>query len=97
MLVNDKGDSESANDVMCDACLLSTKTSKGVSQYGTMQANWSAGAKHEGERYELRLCEKCFFVALLALRQQRRVEHLFSEDAALMNSDESFGRVRPED
>lgn len=69
---------ESVIDVRCDICGLSTQTPCGL-QYGTLQANWGPGAKHDGERYEVHLCESCFFGTLAYVKQERRTQHLFDE------------------
>ena len=43
-------------------------------------AHWGYGSKHDGERYELQLCEKCFFYALATLRKERADEFMFDEN-----------------
>ena len=43
-------------------------------------AHWGYGSKHDGERYELQLCEKCFFYALATLRKGRADEFVFDEN-----------------
>ena len=57
--------------------------------YATNQRNWSLelypahwgyGSKHDGERYELQLCEKCFFYALATLKKERVDEFMFDEN-----------------
>ena len=45
---------EVVTDVVCDVCNQSTKL-----EFGTLSAHWGYGSKHDGERYELQLCEKC--------------------------------------
>ena len=50
---------EVVTDVLCDVCNQLTQL-----EFGTLSANWGCGSKHDGERYELQLCEKCFFYAL---------------------------------
>jgi len=39
------------------------------------------GTKHDGERYEIHLCEDCFFRTLATLKEERRVQSMFSADA----------------
>ena len=57
--------------------------------YVANQLNWSLelyrliggyGSKHDGERYELQLCEKCFFYALMTLKKERVDEFMFDEN-----------------
>lgn len=48
---------EAVTDVVCDICLRSTRVTGGGLQYATLQAHWGYGAKHDGEGYELHLCE----------------------------------------
>ena len=38
------------------------------------------GSKHNEERYELHLCEKCFFYTLATLKSERYVEHVLDEN-----------------
>ena len=38
------------------------------------------GSKHNEERYELHLCEKCFFYTLATLEIERLVEHVLDEN-----------------
>ena len=43
-------------------------------------AHWGYGSKHDGERYELQLCEKCFFYTLATLKKERVDEFMFDEN-----------------
>ncbi|ENV35633.1 hypothetical protein [Acinetobacter gerneri] len=52
-------------DVLCNVCNQSTKL-----EFGNLSAHWGYGSKHSGEKYELQLCEKCFFYALATWRIQ---------------------------
>ncbi|GJN55056.1 MULTISPECIES: hypothetical protein [Pseudomonas] len=81
---------KSVSDVLCDACGNSTRVEGYGLQFGTLRANWSYGAAHDGERYEIRLCEPCFFRTLFGLRRDRMVNLMFSDvDEDLSD----FGRV----
>ena len=62
-------------DVLCDVCNQSAKL-----EFATLSAHWGYGSKHNGERYELQLCEKCFFYALETLKKQRRDRLMFDEN-----------------
>jgi hypothetical protein len=78
--MNKTGRVEAVTDVVCDVCRCSTRLDTGGLQFGTLQAHWTSGTDHDGERYELRLCENCFFQTLAYLKQERRTQNLFSED-----------------
>lgn len=52
-------------------------------------AYWGDGASHKGARYEVHLCEGCFFGALAHLRQERRIETMFDDTAQA--ADVEFG------
>ena len=76
---------EVMTDVVCDVCNQSTKL-----EFATLSAHWGHGSTHDGERYELQLCEKCFFYALVTLKKERVDEFMFDEkfDPSTL---ESFG------
>ena len=76
---------EVMTDVVCDVCNQSTKL-----QFATLSAHWGYSSTHDGERYELQLCEKCFFYALATLKKQRRDEFMFDENFDPSSLDE-FG------
>ncbi|WP_338923738.1 hypothetical protein V0M98_36640 (plasmid) [Pseudomonas silesiensis] len=71
---------ETVTDIVCDVCGGSTHLKTGGHQFGTLKADWGYGTTHDGERYEVHLCEQCFFQALANLKQERRTHTLFSED-----------------
>lgn len=69
-------------DVLCDVCGESTSENGHHSpQFGMLQADWGYGSAHDGESYQVHLCEACFFAALAALKEQRRGNKMFSEDS----------------
>jgi hypothetical protein len=72
---------DTVTDVTCDVCGDSTRMEEGAYQYGTLQAHWGYGTKHDGERYEIHLCDDCFFRTLATLKEERRVQSMFSADA----------------
>jgi hypothetical protein len=60
----------------------------------SLTAHWGYGSKHDGERYEVHLCEQCFFSTLSTLRRQRMVEHMFDETSGIAGEpDAEFGQV----
>ena len=81
-------------DVLCDVCSRATTPPGGSAQYGMLTAHWGYGSKHDGERYEVHLCEQCFFSTLSTLRRQRMVEHMFDETSGIAGEpDAEFGQV----
>lgn len=84
---------ESVCDVVCDVCCAAMREGSGL-QFGTLRASWGAGSVHDGERYEVHLCEPCFFRGLAGLKRDRMVNTMFSSgDEDLSN----FGLVARED
>lgn len=88
---------EAITDVTCDVCGRSTRMAAGSYQYGTLQAHWGYGSDHDGQRFEVHLCEHCFFQTLAYVKQERRVQHLFSsepsaecDDLGLVTRDDYF-------
>lgn len=79
-------------DVRCDICDDSCSPAEGYSpQFGTLSARWGYTSQHDGEAYEVHLCERCFFGALASLQELRRGTLMFSENGYEQNPD--FGRV----
>jgi len=68
-------DLEQPADILCDVCMESTQLNHGI-----LSANWSSGSKHDGEQYELYLCEACFFATVATLKREHRVKQMFNED-----------------
>lgn len=95
MKVTGKVQIQGVKDVVCDVCLLTTEVTSGGLQFGTLQAHWGYGTKHDGERYEVHLCEGCFFQAIANLKGQRRGQTMFREDVETMEDD--FGLVARDD
>lgn len=76
MKITGKVEIESVMEVVCDICQLSTRVTSGRFQFPPLKAHWGYGTKHDGERYELHLCEGCFFQAVANLTQERRIQPL---------------------
>ncbi|MDH4561221.1 MULTISPECIES: hypothetical protein [unclassified Pseudomonas] len=85
---------ESVRDVLCDVCGTSTRIQGDGSQFGTLRASWGYGSAHDGERYEVHLCEPCFFRTLSGLSRDRMVNFMFSEEDQDLSD---FGRVARDD
>jgi hypothetical protein len=64
---------ESVSDVLCDVCGDSTRVEGYGLQFGALRASWGFGSAHDGERYEVHLCEPCFFRTISGLRRERMV------------------------
>ncbi|MCC4261464.1 MAG: hypothetical protein V7751_19925 [Pseudoalteromonas distincta] len=80
---------------VCDVCNSPTQTEHGEVQCGFLQAHWGYGSIHDGDRYEVRLCEGCFFMTLAYLKQEHRIQRLFDEVSS--QDSDSFGLVMPND
>ena len=80
MKITGRVEVETVIDVVCDVCRCSTRLDTGGNQFGALQAHWGYGTAHDGERYELHLCEDCFFQTLAYLKQERRIQNLFNEE-----------------
>lgn len=85
---------ELVHDVSCDVCSESTGVDGYGTQFGVLRASWGYGSRHDGERYEVHLCENCFFRTLSGLRRERMVNDLFNDEAEDLSS---FGRVTHDD
>lgn len=81
MKVTEKVEVDAVTDVRCDVCLSSTQVENGGLEFATLQAHWGYRSQHDGERYEVHLCEGCFFSTLAYFNQKRRVQNLFSADS----------------
>lgn len=79
---------EAVIDVQCDMCRCSTRLETGGLQFATLQAHWGFGAQHDGEQYELHLCESCFFATLAYLKQERRIQGLFNQSDPAATADD---------
>ena len=95
MKIVGKVETEAVTDVICDVCRLTSRSASGGLQFATLQAHWGYGATHDGERYEIHLCEGCFFQTVANLKQQRRTQNLFCGDGGLVLDD--FGVVAKDD
>ena len=80
MKVIDKVEVDTVTDVVCDVCLCSTRVENGGLEFTTLSAQWGHGTRHDGEQYELHLCEGCFFKALTDIKGNRRRENLFNDN-----------------
>lgn len=92
MKIMTKQEVDVVSDIRCDVCDESCSPVEGYGpQFGTLNARWGYGAHHDGEEYELHLCEACFFQTLASIQEQRRGHLMFSEQGYESNPD--FGLV----
>lgn len=57
-------------------------------QPAELNAELGEGSPHEGEHYQVNLCEPCYFFALSTRKRQRMVTTMFDQDTP----GEDFGR-----
>lgn len=79
MKIIERVEIEAVTDVKCDVCRCSTRSEIDGFQFATLQAHLGFGTKHDGERYELHLCENCFFGTIAYIKQERRIQNIFDE------------------
>ena len=65
-------------DIRCDGCGKSTNKEQAF-EHATLSAFWGYESKHDGEHYELHLCETCFYSVLGNIKEQHRVNTLFDD------------------
>ncbi|ANF25773.1 hypothetical protein [Stutzerimonas stutzeri] len=85
---------ESVSDVLCDICGNSTRIEGYGLQFGTLRASWGYGSAHDGELYEVHMCEPCFFRTISGLRRERMVNFMFSDEDQDLSD---FGRIARDD
>ncbi|HFP7023705.1 TPA: hypothetical protein ACHKB2_001559 [Acinetobacter baumannii] len=66
---------------VCDKLLLE--------EHGVLKAKWGKHSQHTDEKYEIFLCEACFFGALAHLISQREMIHLFDDSTDFSKLDNS--------
>jgi hypothetical protein len=57
--------------VYCDRCKTCCTNDIFGSEYATLEALWGYGSKHDGEKYELQMCENCFFETLQWIKSKQ--------------------------
>lgn len=61
------------DDVSCDCCGKSTTNYAQVGpDYATLESCWGYGSTNDGSKYNIDLCETCFFEVLTFLKEKRR-------------------------
>lgn len=79
--------------VICDRCGENTDTDGRGPRFGSLSASWGPGSQHPGEKYELHLCEPCFFLQVSNIKRERWAQAMFSDEADAIMADDEFGRV----
>lgn len=66
--------SKVVDDVLCDCCGKSTTNHADYigPDYGTLESCWDYGSDHDGTKYNIDLCETCFFDVINFLKEKRR-------------------------
>jgi hypothetical protein len=59
------------DDVHCDLCGKST-TNIYEPDYATLESCWGYGSKNDGKKYNIDLCETCFFEVLNFIKDKRK-------------------------
>jgi hypothetical protein len=93
MKITGRFEMDAVVDVICDRCGGNTKTEGSGLKFGTMSAHWGYGSQHEGQVYELHLCETCFFGQLADIKRVRWTQEMFSAEGDVVRDDENFGLV----
>lgn len=75
--------------MFCAICGCSTRVEEYGLQFGTLRAS-GYGSAHDGEHYEVLLCEPCFFRTISGFRRERMVNFVVSDEDQAINN---FGRV----
>jgi hypothetical protein len=61
------------DDVHCDACGKSTTNNTNIGpDYATLESCWGYGSVNDGSKYNIDLCEECFFEVLNFIKEKRR-------------------------
>ena len=61
------------DDVHCDVCGKNTTINTNIGpDYGTLESCWDYGSDHDGTKYNIDLCETCFFDVINFLKEKRR-------------------------
>lgn len=93
MKVTQPSENDQVVEVICDACGMSARGSNGELQFGAMHASWGEGSAHSGEKYELHLCESCFFAQVSAIKRARWLGQMFDEEGDTVLFNDAFGRI----
>lgn len=79
-------------DRICDVCEQTVMIDIGGQSFeevGELSATWGYGSKQDGQVVHLDLCEHCFSVALVALKDHRKAQIMLGKNLAPPS--ENFG------
>jgi len=79
---------------LCEVCRGSIRVDGYGTQFGVLRASWGYGSRHDGEKYEVHLCELCFFRTLSGLRRERLVHTMFDGETEDLRN---FGLIARDD
>lgn len=86
----DENNSVSTAKICCYACCRTVDADGRELEVGSLSASWGKNSTHDGESYNLSLCEECFFRVLGDLRFQRAIQMHVDDDEDNLNA---FDRV----
>lgn len=88
---------ETVIDRICDVCGNSVMIDINGHKYeeaGELKADWGYGSREDGTSYHMDLCQDCFKVALIALKDHRRSIVMFDEEHELPGDDFGIDKSR---
>ena len=75
--------------VYCDICGKTCTNDNYGSEYASLEAIWTYGSKHDGERFDIQLCENCFFETIHWMKN-KRLTNLIEDDTMNSISNDPF-------
>ena len=61
------------DQILCDCCGQSTTNIEQIGpDYATLESCWGYGSPNDGVKYDIQLCENCFYDILKTIRQKRQ-------------------------
>jgi hypothetical protein len=64
---------KSVDTIYCDACGANTTNYDFVGpDFATLEATWGYGSANDGTKFDIQLCEKCFYKVLESIKDKRR-------------------------
>lgn len=59
------------DQVICDVCGKVCTDDRYQSEYGTLEAIWGYHSRNDGTKYEIQLCENCFYDTISWMKNKR--------------------------
>ena len=82
----EENNSAATTKVSCYACCRTVDADGREMEFGSLIASWGRSSTHEGESYDLSLCDECFFRVLGDLRLQRAIQMNIDSDENYLNA-----------